>query len=442
MTDLFSPFDADQPRRLADLLRPTRLDDIVGQTHVLRPGSPLRNRVAAGNLGAVVLFGAPGIGKTTIARALGATMKKAFRPLHATQATIADVKRVAEEARTQPTLLFLDEIHRFSATQQESLLAFLEEARFDFVAATTGNPFHDLTKGIISRCALIKLEPLELADIATLIERAVAYIATTQRIAVAIAPEVRDQIAAGAGGDARRALNLIEGATVGVAAGTTVTIWTEDVIEGYAGAPTVYDRQGDAHYDIISAFIKSMRGSDPDATLYWLGRMLTAGEDPRYIARRLVVHASEDVGLADNSALQTAIAAQIAVDTIGMPEARINLAHAALHIARAPKSNSACRGIGAALSFIETQPPIPVPLYLRDAHYAGAKALGHVGYVSPHSTPEGWREETYAPGLERGALYQSDARDAATFEKRADAYWQNVTGKPPFLHKKPTHSDK
>ncbi|MNU89825.1 Replication-associated recombination protein A [compost metagenome] len=249
-------------------------------------------------------------------------------------------------------------------------------------------------------------------------------------IAVELAPALLRRIAGRSGGDARRALTVLESLAVGHPSGKPVVITEAMVDEAYSAAPVNHDRSGDAHYDVVSAFVKSMRGSDPDATLYWLARLVHGGEDPRYIARRIMIHASEDVGLADNTALQTAVAALHAVEKIGYPEAQIVLAHAALHVARAPKSNSACRGISLALAHVASEAPSAVPMHLRDAHYKGAAALGHVGYAFPHDDGRGWSDQVYAPDVPRGAFYQSDARDAATFERRADEHWEQVTGRP------------
>ncbi len=238
------------------------------------------------------------------------------------------------------------------------------------------------------------------------------------------------QLTGRAGGDARWVLNALETLVLGAAPGSIISITGAKVDKVYQASPLPFDRKGDFHYDTISAFIKSMRGSDPDATLYWLARLIHSGEDPRFIARRILIHASEDVGLANNTALQTAAAALTAVQHVGYPEAQIVLAHAALHIARAPKSNSACRGIGAAMAYVKSQPMIPVPPHLRDGHYAGAAKLGHVGYQFPHDDPRGWIEQTYAPGIQPGQFYQSDGRGSQTFEARADAWWERVTGQP------------
>ncbi|RDD70412.1 replication-associated recombination protein A [Paracoccus versutus] len=421
MSDLFDAAPRQGRLPLAAALRPATLDEVIGQQALTAPGSILRRRIAAGALGSVILYGPPGIGKTSIARAVGAMLGKSFRPLNATRAGVADIRRLADEARMTPLLIFVDEVQRFSATQTDDLLAICEDGTADFIGATTGNPYHVLTPALVSRSTILKLEPLSIEDMEQVVRRGLDHLR-----GVAMTPEQIRLVAGRSGGDARRALTTLESLALGHDGPVTEAM----IEEAYAAAPINHDRSGDAHYDVVSAFIKSMRGSDPDATLYWLARLIHGGEDPRFIARRIMIHASEDVGLADNTALQTAVAAAQAVEKIGYPEAQIVLAHAALHVARAPKSASACRGIMAALQLVASTPPAPVPLHLRDAHYRGAEALGHTGYVLPHDDPRGWVEQDYSP-IPPGTLYQSDARDAATFEKRADEYWRKVTGRPP-----------
>ena len=428
MPDLFDAHPHNtQP--LAALLRPQTLDDIIGQDALTAPGSILRRRMASGRLGSLVLYGPPSTGKTSIARAVGATLGKAFRPLHATRAGVKDIRALADGARATPMLIFVDEVHRFSATQADDLLAICEDGTADFIGATTQNPYHALPKALISRSAILKVEPLSPAAMEQVLSRGVAHFAQ-QGVDLVFEPHHLPVIAGRSGGDARAALTTLESLAVGHTPGSTITITDAMLDEVYQGAPVNHDRQGDQHYDVISAWIKSMRGSDPDATLYWLGRLIHAGEDPRFLARRLMIHASEDVGLADNTALQTAVAAAQAVEMVGYPEAQIILAHAALHIARAPKSNSAYRGIKTAMEMVTKEAPAQVPPHLRDGHYAGAKKLGHVGYVFPHDDPRGWVEQEYAPGITAGQLYQSDGRDASTFEKRSDAFWEHVQQKP------------
>ncbi|MFT8674980.1 MAG: replication-associated recombination protein A [Acetobacter sp.] len=427
MSDLFDAGAQNGPRPLAARLRPATLDDVIGQSAVVAPGSILRRRIAAGALGSVILYGPPGIGKTSIARAVGTMLGKAFRALNASRAGVADIRKLADEARMVPLLIFVDEVQRFSATQTDDLLAICEDGTADFIGATTGNPYHVLTPALVSRSTILKLEPLSIEDMEQVIRRGLACLQASGA-SIIMAPAQIRLIAGRSGGDARRALTALESLAIGHGE-QTVTVTDAMVEEVYAAAPVNHDRSGDAHYDVVSAFVKSMRGSDPDATLYWLARLIHGGEDPRYIARRIMIHASEDVGLADNTALQTAVAAAQAVEKIGYPEAQIVLAHAALHVARAPKSMSAYRGISTALHYVASKPAAAVPLHLRDTHYKGAAALGHVGYRLPHDDPRGWVEQVYSP-LAAGTLYQSDARDAPTFEKRADDYWQRITGRP------------
>lgn len=427
MNDLFDAALDQASQPLAASLRPKTLDDVIGQHNLVAPQSILRRRIAAGQLGSVILYGPPGIGKTSIARAVGNMLGKEFRPLHATRAGVKDIRKIADEARMMPILIFVDEVHRFSATQADDLLAICEDGVADFIGATTQNPYHSLPGALISRSTILKLEPLSIDDMEKVLARGLSHL-EDQGIKVDINPEQIRMIAGRSGGDARRGLTTLESLVLGHSEGQPVTITKAMIDDAYQAAAINHDREGDAHYDTLSAFVKAMRGGDEDAALYWLARLIHAGEDPRYIARRIMIHASEDVGLADNSALQTAVAAAQAVEKIGYPEARIILAHAALHVTRSPKSGSAFRGISLALQAVETEAPIAVPLPLRDTHYAGAKELGHVGYKSPHSDPRGWVEQEYAPGITPGRFYQSDARQSPTFEKRADEFWEQTTG--------------
>lgn len=427
--DLFDKSQSEAPRPLADLLRPSTLDEMVGQRQLLQPGSMLRRHVAEGRLGNLIFFGRSGLGKTTLARAIGNAVNKEFRSINATEAGLKEVRQIADEARMKPILLFIDEIHRFSKSQCDALLKSCEEGAFDFIGATTENPYHALHKALLSRSMVLKLEPLDQEDMAILIERAVNHLRRLGK-QITLSEAQRRKLAGRASGDARNLLNMIESLATGHPPGP-IKVTDAMIEEILRAAPVIFDRDGDEHYDMISAFIKSMRGSDPDAVLYWLARLVSAGEDPRYIARRMMVHASEDIGLADNSALQTAVAAAQAVEKIGYPEARIILAHAALHIALAPKSGSAYQGIGAAEAYVASHSPIEVPLYLRDAHYAGAAALGHEGYKSPHSDPRGWNEQIYAPGIRTGQFYQSDARSPGSFQARSDDFWAGIKGTKP-----------
>lgn len=424
--DLFDTAPKQGLQPLAAALRPRSLDEIVGQEGLVAQGSILRRRIEAKQLGSIILYGPPGVGKTSIARAVGEMLGKEFRPLHATRAGVKDIRNLADEARMRQILIFVDEVHRFSATQADDLLAICEEGTADFIGATTQNPYTSLPKALVSRSTILKLEPISIDDMEGVIDRGLHYLANSG-ISVSLGKEQQRLIAGRSGGDARRALTTLESLSVGH--GPKVTVTDEMIEEAYMAAPINHDRSGDSHYDVVSCFIKCLRGGDEDAVLYWLARLIHAGEDPRYIARRIMIQASEDVGLADNTALQTAVAAAHAVEMIGYPEARIILSHAALHVARAPKSGSACHGISAALKAVATEAPLPVPMHLRDTHYEGAENLGHGGYRTPHSDPKGWVDQEYITGIERGRFYQSEAREAPTFEKRADEYWEGIRGR-------------
>jgi len=430
VNDLFHDNEQLSHKPLAAALRPKTLDDIIGQTKLVSEGSILRRRITAGQLGSVILYGPPGVGKTSIARAVGNMQGKAFRPLHATRAGVKDIRKIADEAKNQPILIFVDEVHRFSATQADDLLAICEDGTADFIGATTQNPFTSLPKALISRSTVLPLEPISIDDMLSVIDRGLNHLSQSGVI-VDISNAHKKIIAGRCGGDARAALTTLEGLTLGHGDDKSITITDAMMEEAYQGASVNHDRGGDEHFNIMSCFCKSLRGSDPDAALYWLARLVHGGEDPRYIARRIMVHASEDVGLADNTALQTAVAAAQAVEMIGYPEARIILAHAALHVCRAPKSNSAYRGINLAMQAVTSEPPIQAPMHLRDTHFKGAEQLGHTGYASPHQDARGWLEQEYLPGQARGRFYQSDARGAGTFEKRSDDLMHQITGKPP-----------
>lgn len=419
------------PKPLAEQVRPPSLKEIIGQKHILGPDEDLARAIGTGRIGSVIFYGPPGTGKTTISRAIGAQMKKHFEIIHPSDKKLTDrIREVADEARMRPTLLFVDEIHRLSSAILDVLLGFTEEGRFDFIGATTENPYHSLTSGIVSRTTIYELRPLTVEDLKTALLRAAGHFRGEGMI-VTFQPEALEILARKAGGDARKALGALERIATGRNV-ETLEITVDMVEKTLAASPVTYDRKGDAHYDTISAFVKSMRGGDEDATLLWLAALIHAGEDPRYIARRMMVHASEDVGLADPSALQSAVAALLAVEKIGYPEASIVLSQAALHICRAPKSNSAYRGIHAALAYVRANNIPPVPSHLRDTHYEGAAPLGRGGYKSPHSTKEGWIEQEYGPKEIRGLFYQSDARDNNTFEHRADSFWEKLRNRAAF----------
>jgi putative ATPase len=399
--------ETDPNAPLAVRMRPRSLDELVGQQHLLGPGSPLRRLVEGDAPMSLILYGPPGTGKTTLASIVSTATNRRFVQLSALNAGVKDVRAVIETARRtlehggRPTVLFIDEIHRFSKTQQDSLLAAVEARTVTLVAATTENPYFSMVSPLLSRSLLLTLQPLSDADIDLLITRAL----TEQRGlagTVRLAEPAREHLIRLAGGDARRALTALEAAAGSVRAAhgadEPLEIGLTELEQAIDQAAVRYDRDGDQHYDVISAFIKSIRGSDVDAALHYLARMIVAGEDPRFIARRLVVHASEDIGLADPTALLAATAAAQAVALIGMPEARLNLAQATIHLALAPKSNAVITAIGAAIADVERGLAGPVPPPLRDGHYPGARRLGHAQrYVYPHDLPEGVAGQQYPP---------------------------------------------
>jgi putative ATPase len=412
--DLFASAAQERMRAHAPLaarLRPRSLDEVAGQEHLLGPGRPLRTLIEADRLSSVILWGPPGTGKTTIARLIAGATEKAFESLSAVTAGVKDVREVVERARARlgehgrGTILFLDEVHRFNRTQQDALLPHVEEGLLLLVGATTENPFFSLTAPLLSRSTLFRLESLEPDALRALLERGLAD--PTRGLGadrLTIDAEALDHLVDHAEGDARHALTSLEVAAGLAAEDGRSSITLADAEAALAMRALRYG--DDEHYDIISAFIKSIRGSDPDAGLYWLARMLEAGEDARFIARRLVILASEDVGLADSNGLVVADAAARAVEFVGLPEAQLNLAHAVVYLARAPKSNSVTSAIGAAFADVRGQAASGVPTHLRDSHYPGATALGHgEGYVYPHDDPRGWVPQDYRPPEVAGHRY-------------------------------------
>ena len=386
---------------LAVRMRPAALEEVVGQAHLLGPGSPLRRLVEGTGAASVILYGPPGTGKTTLASLISHATGRRFEALSALTAGVKEVRAVVESARQalvrgEQTVLFIDEVHRFSKTQQDALLAAVENRVVLLVAATTENPSFSVVAPLLSRSLILQLHPLTPDVIRAVVRRAVADprgLGDT----VSVDDDAVELLVKLSAGDARRALTALEvAAETAVAAHAGVTV---DIVEQSLDQAAVrYDRDGDQHYDVISAFIKSIRGSDVDAALHYLARMLVAGEDPRFLARRLVILASEDIGMADPTSLLTAVAAAQTVALIGMPEAQLTLAHATVHLATAPKSNAVTTALGAAMGDIRAGKAGLIPAHLRDGHYSGAAQLGHAqGYRYPHDDPDGVVAQQYPP---------------------------------------------
>ncbi len=421
MTGLFEAAAEERLRSRAPLaarLRPRTLDEVVGQRHLLGPGAPLRVLVERDRMGSVVLWGPPGSGKTTLARLVAETTKKEMVAISAVVAGVKDVREAIEGARRRlgeqgrGTILFVDEVHRFNKAQQDVLLPAVEEGVVVFVGATTENPFFEVNPPLMSRATLWRLEPIDDADMEELVRRGLA----AER-ARAADDAIRAVVGA-AEGDGRAALTTLEVAVAlavaraGADVAEPVVVTVDDV--GRARAGRLYHQGVDEHYDQVSAFIKSIRGSDPDSGLYWLARLLDAGEDARFVARRLVILASEDVGMADPQGLVVADAAARAVEMVGLPEAALNLAHAVVYLACAPKSNRVTVALGRARDDVRGSQSAEVPAHLRDSHYRGAETMGHgTGYRYPHDAPEGWVPQQYRPAALEGQVYYEPSEHGA-----------------------------
>ena len=402
-TDLFESTGTNPTLPLASRMRPRDLDEFVGQQDLLGPGTPVRQAIEEGKLGSVILWAPPGCGKTTLAHIVASHMDAHYEAQSAVTVGVADIRRIAKAARERlkfdekPTLLLLDEIHHFNKSQQDAMLGYLEDGTLQLVGATTENPFFVLNSALLSRARVLPMKPLTPEDITGLIERALKDeergIGARE---LTLEEGARDHLVTCANGDARTALNALESASLLAPLKGEITLeLVEQVLQRQA---VRYDRQGDYHYDTISAFIKSVRGSDSDAALHYLARMLQAGEDPRFIVRRLIILASEDIGNAEPQALVMATAASQAVERVGMPESRLILSQVTTFLAEAPKSNAATTAIGKAEADVENKPLQPIPMHLRNAPTQGVKDLGHgEGYEYPHDAPNAYIDKNYLP---------------------------------------------
>ncbi|RLV50253.1 replication-associated recombination protein A [Nocardioides mangrovicus] len=411
-------------------MRPRTLDELAGQQHLLAPGAPLRRLVEGDQPMSLLLWGPPGVGKTTIASIVSHSTNRQFVEVSAVAAGVKEVRAAIDSARRrlgstgEETVLFVDEVHRFTKAQQDALLPGVENRWVTLVAATTENPFFSVISPLLSRSLLLTLEPLTDDDVAGVVAAALSDERGLGGT-LGLDDDARAHLLRLAGGDARRALTYLEAAAGAAEAAGASTIDLATAERAVDRAAVRYDRQGDQHYDVISAFIKSVRGSDADAALHYLARMIEAGEDPRFIARRLVISASEDVGLADPTALTTAVAAAQAVQLIGLPEARLNLAQATIALAVAPKSNAVTTAIDAAQADVRRGLIGAVPAHLRDAHYAGSKQIGHGGgYVYAHDEPFGIAEQQYAPDELLDSEYYRPTDHGA--EARVKERWERV----------------
>lgn len=414
---------------LASRIRPRTLDEVVGQQHIIGKDKLLYRAIQADKLGSLIFYGPPGTGKTTLARVIANTTKSEFTQINATVAGKKDMEEVVKAAKEnlgmygKKTILFIDEIHRFNKGQQDYLLPFVEDGTLILIGATTENPYFEVNGALLSRSVIFELKPLQKDDIVQLLERAVtdtergmgAYHAVLEKDAAEFLADV-------AGGDARAALNAVELGvlTTSPSEDGQIHITLDVASECIQKRAVRYDKDGDGHYDTISAFIKSMRGSDPDAAVYYLARMLYAGEDIKFIARRIMICASEDVGNADPQALQVAVAASLAVERIGMPEAQLILSQAVTYIATAPKSNSATNAIGAAMRAVQDK-PAQVPVHLQDSHYKGSAKLGHgAGYEYAHDCPKHFSRQQYLPDSLVGSRFYEPSDNG--YERQIRAY--------------------
>jgi len=438
MEDLFGTHDGASPELpldapLATRMRPRTLADYVGQSHILGPGKLLRRAIEADRISSVLFYGPPGVGKTSLAQIIAISTKSRFERLSGVESNVSDIRRVVASAATrqqnnaEKTILFIDEIHRFNKAQQDVLLPDVESGLLRLIGATTHNPFFYVNSPLVSRSQIFQLEPISTEDLVDLLQRAIA---DKERglgtLPIQLDPEAARHLATVSDGDARKCLNALEiAARTTPAASGTISITLAVAEESIQKKAVVYDGDGDAHYDTISAFIKSLRGSDPDAALYWLAKMLHAGEDFRFIGRRLIICASEDVGMADSNALVVATSAQQAVEFVGLPEAQLILAHATVYIATAPKSNRCTVAIGKAATEVREGRTLAVPMHLRDGHYKGSQRLGHgEGYKYSHDYEGSYVPQAYLP---EGRVYYEPTENG--LEKRVKErldHWRSL----------------
>ena len=431
--DLFSDslearFDEFAP--LAARMRPRKLDEFVGQEHLLGPGSPLRTLIERNAFTSLILWGPPGTGKTSLANIVAEATNARYQELSAVNATVADVRRTIKEARDvlagtgRKTILFIDEIHRFNKSQQDALLPSVENRWITLIGATTENPYFELISALLSRCLLVRLESLGPEQIQTILHRALNDEEHgLGKAGIEFEPKALEHIVNTAGGDARSALNALEVCVLSAQSAQVDRVTVEMAEQALQRRQVRYDKQGDQHYDVVSAFIKSMRGSDPDAALFWLARMLEAGEDPRFIARRIVILASEDIGNADPMALVVAVAAAHALEHVGLPEAALNLSQAVTYMAAAPKSRASTVALGRATEDVKNSVNAEVPSPLR-SHFSRKGAKGErPGYKNPHDYPDGWVDQNHLPeGMPQPRYYEptDHGREAAIKERLED----------------------